>query len=212
MRVALVCAFAGVAALGSSQLLNASFEAPVFTDGGYGGPLTGWSGSLDSDFGAWNIFSGYGFFNSEAPHGTQVLYSNATSVAQQSSEVVGVGENKITAMAGRRADSYYASFELQMWAGGTVSNGAVTGGTLLATSIFDRDSIAPSSFTPIEAVYTAAEGDPILGQLITVRFFKTLGPQMSADDVQVNGAVPEPASIVAISAAAVAFFRRRRSA
>ncbi len=176
----------GLAALalpmaGLATLVNASFETPEQVMGGYSvSGIPGWSGGT----GVWYIPTA-GFFQTTAPDGHQIGYSNSNFMAQQSTNVIGAGVNSVTVQAGRRHDGFSGSFKLNIYAGGSVSNGVVTGGTLLASTPFDYNSIPPDSFTLVTATYTAQAGDPVIGQFVTVQFQLTAGAQMDMDDVRI---------------------------
>ncbi len=175
--------FGASCAASFGQITNAGFELPALGNGGVGNGIPGWSDS-GSSFGAWNIYPGYNFFNSEAPEGTQFAYSNGTALAQQTGYVIKLGQNKISFQAARRSDSFAGSFQAQIWAGGTVTNGNPVGGSLLSTTNFDFNSIPAGSFLPLTVSYTANAGDANLGRLITIRFLKTAGTQMNFDEVK----------------------------
>lgn len=192
----------------SAQFINAGFENPVQSDGTFGNTLPGWT-ATGGNAGAWNIFPSYSFFRSEAPEGTQIAYVNGTSLAQQSAVTLAAGETTLSVMAGRRSDTFAASFDMELWAGGTVAAGVVTGGTLLGTASFIHTSIAPSSFTPLSVTYNASVNDPLIGQKITARFVRVGGSQMNFDDVRLN-VVPEPATMSVLVIGLVAALRRSR--
>ena len=199
----------GLASVSQAQLINASFEEPVMAQGSWGtAGLPGWTNG-SGDTGAWNIPSS-SFFVAEAPHGTQIGYSNSIQVAQQSSVGLIEGLNEVTVMGGRRQDSFAGSFDLQLWVGGTVVNGTVIGGEMLSSTSFVHTTIPVSSFTLISTSFTAAANDPRLGQLLTVRFFKTSGSQMNWDDVRMS-AVPEPMTMVGLGAFALLLRRRKKA-
>lgn len=187
-RFILPLLFGAISVSGSASLLNASFEDPPLPPGTYNtSGIVGWANGS----GVWHIPTA-SFFLANAPHGLQIGYTNAPQMAQQSSNVVGVGMNSVTVQAGRRHDSFAGSFDLKIYAGGTVTGtGVVTGGTLIATSHFDHLSIAIDSFTPITASYTALPGDPNLGQFITVQLERTAGSQINVDDVRITSPASE---------------------
>ncbi len=193
----------------SAWIVNGNFETPAYGNGGFTDGLPGWTKAGEA--GHWNIFPGYGFFNSEAPAGTQIFYGNGTSIAQQTAAELLVGTSTLSVMAGRRADTFAASFRMELYAGGTVDSGNVTGGVLLKAVNFDHTSIAPSSFVPLTLEYTADATDANLGKLLSVRFFKTTGVQMNFDQVQLNP-VPEPGTMIALAAGLGLLARRRRAA
>ncbi|MBS1723098.1 MAG: hypothetical protein JSS66_09125 [Armatimonadetes bacterium] len=171
-----------------ASLLNPSFEYPVQAAGGYNvDGIPGWKGGT----GVWHIPTS-GFFEANAPHGLQIGYTNGQAVAQQSSNVVGVGDNTVTVMGGRRHDGFSGSFKLNVIAGGSINgDGSVTGGILLASSMFTYTQYPIDSFHLLTATYTAAPGDPNLGQFITVQLVRTEGSQIDFDDVRVTSAGAE---------------------
>lgn len=207
-RILVACVL-GLAGSSQAQLINASFEDPLMNNGTYGtSGINGWS-NASGDAGVWNIPTA-GFFNAEAPHGTQIGYINGTSLAQQSSATLVEGLNEISVQAGRRSDSFSGSFNFQLWVGGTVSGGNVVGGELLASTLFDHTTISPSTFTLITTSFNAAGNDPRLGQLLSVRILRAAGSQANFDDVRMS-AVPEPATLAALALGAF-LVRRRKTA
>lgn len=198
-----------LASVSHAQLINASFELPVHPPQTYNSDgLPGWTNGSGAT-GSWNIPAA-SFFLTEAPDGDQIGYSNSVQVAQQSTVGLVEGLNEVTVMAGRRQDGFAGSFDLQLWVGGSVANGDVTGGEMLSSTSFDHTTVLPSSFALISTSFTAAANDPRLGQLLTVRFFKTAGSQMNWDDVRMS-AVPEPMTMIGLGAFAL-FLRFRKKA
>jgi hypothetical protein len=189
-----------------ADFINGNFESPSV--GAFGtGFSPDWTQSGGADSGVWNIPHD-GNFNAEAPEGTQIGFSNNTSMAQQSSRILTQDPITLYAFAGRRADSFAGSFRMELWAGGTVASGAVTGGTLLSSFDFNHTLLAPSSFVEIQTSYTPTVGDPLIGQLLSARFVRTAGTQMNMDRVSFE-AIPEPSSVtVFVFAGLVAACRR----
>ncbi len=211
MKRFVFAAFVGVSVMPSAfaQVVNPSFEEPFLASGFSAvATLPGWSRS-GGDAGVW-VLPATGFFNASAPHGRQIFYSNGPSVAQQISDTLTEGTHTFFAQAGRRGDNFAGSFSMRMYAGGTVAAGVVTGGTLLGTTIFNHTTVSANTFTPISVSYTAAAGDPLLGQLLSVEFVRTSG-QMNFDSVTFNNqVVPEPATLTLLALGALALRRNRR--
>ncbi len=182
-RITGVFAVAALSGIASASVVNGTFETPAFANGGFGDSLPGWTKSGEA--GHWNIFPGYGFFNAEAPQGTQILYCNGSSVAQQTLATLQPGGTSLSVIAARRGDSFAGSFRMELWAAGTVASGSVVGGTLLSSVNFNHTLINPSSFIPLSLVYNATSNDPNLGSFISVRFVRLSG-QMNFDNVQLN--------------------------
>ncbi len=205
-RFTSVFAVAALSGIASAWVVNGTFETPAYGPGEFTDGLPGWT--KNGEAGHWNIFQGYGFFDAEAPEGTQIFYGNGTSIAQQTLATLQAGDTSLSVMAGRRADAFAAGFRMELWAAGTVATGSVTGGTLLSSVDFDPVSIPLSSFTPLSLTYTATSNDANLGNLLSVRFVKTSGAQMNFDNVQLTP-VPEPATMLALAAGLGIMARRR---
>ena len=208
----LVCA-AGLMSMSSASLINASFESPAVALGQFtsGVGIVGWDAPGLSD-GVWHLPSS-SIFNTSAPDGLQIGYCNEGSLAQTATDVIGVGTNSISVEAGRRGDSSAGGFNMELWAGGTESQGSVSGGTLLASVVYDYTQFSPNTFTLETASYVAGANDPHLGQAITVEFVRTaVSHEICIDDVKVMAApAPEPASVAALGLGIVAIGRRRRA-
>ena len=212
MKFALTALGAAMGAMSFGTIINASFEDPTYSLGSFGqNGMPGWSST--SSYGAWNIPNNP-FFLAEAPHGTQIGYTNGPAIAQQTDDVLNVGLTTLSVMGGRRSDSLSRSFYLQLWAGGTQKDGSLTGGTLLGEVLFDVSSIASASFKLVTLDYQASANDANLGKQLTVRMALQPGSgggQINFDDVRLN-AVPEPGTWLALGVGACALIRRRRRA
>lgn len=207
-KIASLCVLAA-AVSAQAGVINGSFENPAINSPGVftqSVPIPGWTGLT----GVWRLPSG-GQFNIVAPDGLNIGYGNGPGAAQQLSDTVQVGQQTASLMAGRRGDGFASSFTFRMIAGGTIqANGLVTGGTVLAEQFFNIASVSANSFTPMAISYTAAQGDPLLGQQITLAMVKGNGSQMNFDMVEFN-AVPEPATML-IGLGLIPLLRRRRKA
>jgi len=194
-----------------ASLINASFEQPSLPQNTIGSSgITGWDINGSGGTGVWNI-AGSSLWPLSAPNGVQIGYTYANFLAQQSTDVITVGLNTISAYGGRRSDGFASSFTMEFWAGGTESAGSITGGTILGTANYTAPAAPMGSFTFLSASYTAGVGDPNLGQLISVRFVNGGGAHISLDDVRITTQpVPEPASMAALGIGALALLRRKK--
>lgn len=204
-----VVASLGAVAAGAA-VVNGSFEEPALANAGdfNTAPIPGWTASGGS-LGVWRLPHPT-YFAAAAPDGDQIGYSNGAAIAQQLPDVLAPGLQIASVMAGRRDDVYAGSFDFQLWAGGTVANGVVTGGTLLDDAHFDHTLHPASTFHPLVLSYEAAVDDPLLGEPLALRIVPSGGAQMNFDRV----ALPEPSRFVAtaLPALVLGLLARRRPA
>lgn len=217
IRVLSLTAIVGTAGVASATLINGSFESDVagVNNLTVGTPITGWS-TGGTGQGSWDIRDSTGlgpwtpFWNQTAPDGNQIAYINDGPIAQQTGYMLEAGVQTLGVSAGNRADgTFSADFSMQIWAGGTVSNGTVSGGTLLATQLIRMVNLSPGTFSRFEVSHTTLPGDALIGQLLTVRFANFAGHQINIDDVTFQ-AVPEPGTLMALGAGIALLLRRRR--
>jgi len=203
-----------VACLGAlpaeAEVVNGSFEDPVLAVAGEfsASGIPGWTASGGS-LGVWRLPDPT-YFQAEAPDGNQIGYSNGAAIAQQLPDVLVPGLGIASVLAGRRDDQYAGSFRFEMWAGGTVANGVVSGGTLLDSAEFDHTLYPAATFHPLVLSYEAAIDDPLLGEPLALRLVPTGGIQMNFDRV----ALPEPSGFAATALPALllgALARRRQT-
>jgi hypothetical protein len=198
-------------------IVNFSFEDPVvannvFTVSG----IPGWTNTGVS--GVWRPVTPASFFDLPLPDGNQIGYTNSTAVAQALGATLEQGSYALTAAIGNRRDGFEGDVSLQLWAGGTVATGNVTGGTLLTSAILTVNQQVNGSFVDLTANYAANAGDPSLGQTLTIRIEKLNGTQIDFDNIRLvlrgrgNAAAPEPTSLAlwGVGLLGVAVLRRRR--
>lgn len=182
-------------------ITNAGFEDPalavgIFTSGG----IVGWSNSPGTS-GSWRPNSP-SHFTTPVPEGGQVGYINSTSIAQGLTDTLQVGSYDLSLQVGRRVDGFVGNTTVQLFAGGTVANGDVTGGTLLSSASLAFANIVAGTFQPLTLNYVAAINDPSLGQNLAIRIVKTSGSQIDFDAVRLqSNAVTVPESPTGIFAA-----------
>jgi hypothetical protein len=206
LSLAMACLGALVA---EADVVNGSFEEPPLANAGdfNTAPISGWT-AAGGNLGVWRLPHPT-YFTVPAPDGNQIGYSNGVAIAQQLPDVLAPGLQIASVMAGRRDDTYAGSFDFEMWAGGTVANGVVTGGTLLDSAHFDHTLYSASTFHPLVLEYEADVEDPLLGQPLALRIVPTGGIQMNFDRVT----LPEPSGFAATLLPAVVLghlARRRR--
>ncbi len=210
MRVAFCIALATVGLTGGSYaaIVNGDFEDPPQTSGAFStGTPPGWT-TPGGAAGVWHVVS-LGYFDTLAPSGVQVGYINSGSMAQQTSDVLLEGNTQVDLYFGRRKDGFQGSSKVELYAGGSVAAGVVTGGTLLASLDVAQTDVAVGAWEAFSLGYTALGSDPSLGQALSVRIEKTSGSQIDFDQVVLTTPVPEPASLGAI-ALGLGFLAKRR--
>lgn len=198
-----LAAAAAVLALGSAPVLagastdvpvaNPSFEAQVLAPGGFffsPTPITGWTATATggSDRGVWHV-------PAIGQDGNNVAFFGGGNSAAQvlGHAIVPNSTYTVEFLYGSIGQSAVGVVEL--YAGGTVGNGVVTGGTLLESLVVTRD--------PFNALMTAHSFDwssPLhglhVGEMLSIRLAYAAGVSVSFfDNIQVSYApVPEPAA------------------
>lgn len=190
------------------SILNSSFEAQTLGGGDYfysPTQITDWSSTATggSDRGVWNT-------GAAGKDGNNIAFAYANNAIAQQLSATLVADRTYTLdyLLGRTGGATQGGVEL--WAGGTLSNGVVTGGTLLASKTVSLNS---SAMTEYSMDYTSPSAGAIIGQALTVRLLGTTGggSWVSFDNIRLSAnPVPEPASMLALGAGAVALLRRRK--
>ena len=149
----------------AGPITNPGFEDPVLGPEAFlNGSAPGWTGSTVKDF-YFGITSQAGLLP-PIPEGSQVAFVNnfatpggtptSNAIAQQLGGVLEANRAYIlSASFGWRFDNSESRGTLELWSGGTVSEGIVTGGTLLASKSvklakgqFVRESVTFPSLPP----------------------------------------------------------------
>ncbi|WP_428149433.1 IPTL-CTERM sorting domain-containing protein [Brevundimonas sp.] len=184
-------ALAAVPAAAQNLVSNPSFESPVLTPGNVTQDTIpgGWTGQASGGFG-YGVSYEAGILLT--PNGTQWAFTNnqgATgSIAQQTAKTVVAGATyTLTAEVGLRTDTTAATgTSIQLWSGGTVANGVVTGGTMVASQ-----PIVQSSGAFVSGTASWVGTAPQAGQLLTVRLLTTgASGQTGWDNVSLTEALP----------------------
>ena len=210
--VAVILALTPVSASANNIILNGSFESPVYDPAtwyAYGpGPYTteaptDWNITQFNWAGVWNPYTSanksvwlgvphdYSAYNQPVPDGTQVAWVNSGAMYQDTSAVLTAGTTyTVIAYVGQRDDYASGSGDVLLeTAGGQVLNSS---GWATPTA---------GSFEPILFSYTAHNGDPNLGQGLSV-WLENEGAQADFDEVSLTASsstVPEPSALVGLA-------------
>lgn len=168
--------------------------------------MPGWSSTATGapDRGIWNT-------SALGKDGINIAfaYRNNAFGQQLSENVQANTEYTLDYLIGRTGGATHGTAEL--WAGGTLANGVVTGGVLLASQ---TSAVSQADMTPLSLVYVSSSAGSEIGELLTVRFVGTTvaGESfVSFDNVRLNAEpVPEPATFIALGAGLAALRRRRK--
>ena len=200
---AVACLALAAPATAQNYVSNPSFEDPAVAPGGSTvGNIPGWTGSL-----AGPVPFGIGYERAQlmTPNGNQWAYTNdgANAIAQQTVKTVVANEvYELTAEIGQRTDNPGFTPTLELWVGGTVTDGGVVGGTLVGAQ-----TVTPISgqFVPVTVQWAAPAGGPLIGQRLGVRLANSSGAQANYDNVSLT-ATPGVAPVPTLSEWAMILF------
>lgn len=202
---------AGLASAAPINIVNHSFEDPALGPGSFTysaqGGVPGWTFNTrpggSQDIGVW-------YTGAVNKVGNQIgfVYSGY-SIAQALSHVV-LPETTYTLdyLAGYTAGQ---SLIVELFAGGTVASGAVTGGTLLAT----KTTTGPGSavLDAYQLTFTTGATGAGIGETLSIRVSTTGSSYAGFDHFLLDATpVPEPATLSLVGLAAAALARRKRRA
>lgn len=199
MRKIIITSLAAAALMGwalpaaaQNLVVNPSFESQIMGDPGLvQNNINGWAGTNDgvSNFGAFHEAA-----KIAAKDGANVAYINAAAGSPQglvqSIGAVVVGERyDASAWFGWRNDNPGSNVALELWVGGVISGGNITGGTKVASH---APAMVQGSWVQGLVNYTVPPADA--GKVLRVRLATTslLGAQTNFDHVSVTKTAPTP--------------------
>lgn len=205
----LVVMSVAVASAQPISINNASFENQPLSLGSFfysPTPIDGWTSTATggADRGVWNT-------SAPGKDGENIVFAyGANAIAQQLTATLQPNTiYNLDYLIGRTGGTITGTVEL--WAGGTVANGVVTGGTLLQSQ---AETLNSSSMAARTLTYTSPTSGSTIGQLLTIRLAgapATGSTYVSFDHIRLN-AVPEPATLSVLALGVAALVRRRKSA
>ncbi len=160
-------------------LVNGSFELPAAAPGGFvNGSINGWSGPTGQVF--WHGVTAQAALP-PLVDGSQAAFVNnfaggggtptSNAICQQLTDVL---ERDVaytfSAFFGWRNDNGESTGSIELWAGGTVSQGSVSGGTLLASKSV---KLTKGQFVPASVTFLSVSPWDHLGEKISVRLVGT---------------------------------------
>lgn len=208
----------GIVALNSAaafaldlNIVNHSFEDPTLSSGSFFYSPTlvpGWTATAlgGADRGIWNT-------SAPGKDGDNIAFVyGANAIAQDLTHAILADTTYTVSYVMGRPGTNGVIGNVELWAGGTVSNGAVSGGTLIAFQNINHGNnggnMLAYSFT-----YTSSTSSGAVGQNLSLRFTgpTNSGTYLSYDNFRVSAeAVPEPATITILGLATLAVLRKKR--
>ena len=204
-RLAPTLAFltAGLTAIGASAattrtVLNPSFEQPAQSPGAFvysaSGEIPGWSTSATGgpDRGVWWPTTG-----AIGRDGNQIGFAYpGNSFAQALGHTIQPETDYTFSFLHGTYGTVAAVLTVELWAGGSVAAGVVTGGTLLSSITLSAANLTnPFAMEPASVLFSSAATGPLIGQTLAIRFAASGNSFASFDGASVTlSPIPEPAS------------------
>ena len=202
MRKIIISSLAAAALMGwalpaaAQSISNPSFEDPVGNGVVRQDSIPGWTGTVDG-------VNNFGEFNDTASivakDGANVAFINtAPNLPQglvQTIGAVAVGERyAASAWFGWRSDNPRSNVALELWVGGAVSGGDITGGTKVASN---APGMVQGAWVQGVVNYTVPPADA--GKTLRIRLatVSASGAQTNFDHVSVTKAAPTPVPTMA---------------
>jgi hypothetical protein len=181
-------------------IANHSFEDEVLPVGTFNRSIQDWTQSFSAHgIGTWSPGEN-GAFDLSTIDGDQIAFLGIGSIAQQLTTPVVLGQRyHLSASLGTVGGPFIAGGTLELWAGGTVTDGDVIGGTILGSLVVSDDQLMPGIFLPFETQIVAPTSGLSGTELLAIRFVSN-GIESDLDNVQL-APIPEPAPLLAIGIA-----------
>lgn len=206
------------ATLAHAQVIrNGSFEDPGFDLGSGAVTLNDipqWSLSDSSGVeqtAGVQIFPYNPFFPAPAANGRQALFLSGRTVAQRLTATVIEGSQAVRAQGALYSSISAGSWRMKMFAGGSIENGAVVGGTLIAQALYDETGRPEHTWETVTMEYVAGANDPHLGKFLFISLEQTGTETALIDNLQFDAnPVPEPATLGLLALGGLLVKRRRK--
>jgi hypothetical protein len=192
LMVACVLIMAGPTLAGNILILNPSFEDNVLSDGGVSSAATNW---ITGNGGAWNPTDGWPTGQPYIPPGgDNVVWVNDGSLYQDLAAILtGNTTYTLKSYVGHHP-AYFDPTGMPAYAVQLLAYDSVSGSEHLLTQISGQDP-GWANWGQFEATYTAAVGDPYLGETLRVRLIGNT--QVNFDVVSLDAtAVPLPPGLL----------------
>jgi hypothetical protein len=138
---------------------------------------------------------------------TAFVYTNNIIAQQLSATLIPIRTYTLTYLLGRTSGPAMGTVEL--WAGGTLVDGVITGGGLVA---YQDIILNTQRMNEYSMVYDSSYGSIYAGLPISIRLLtRSTNQYVKFDNIRLSiDSVPEPVSTPALGAGAIALLRRRK--